>query len=468
MSLYDELKNYSDSDMYPFHMPGHKRQGMFMEAEKLDITEIHGFDNLYYPNGILNELKNVLVNGSTGGILAGIRTLTKFGDRVLIARNCHKSVYNAVELCGLKAEFIIPKPASDNGKELNIYGAVSPYDVEKKLWEFPDTTLVVITSPTYEGICSDIQAIAKICSSRGVRLFTDGAHGSHLSLHNAGSCYSKPMFFSKPATLDGADLTVMSLHKTLPALTQTALIDSRITDKQLLSELRENLSVFQTSSPSYVLLASAESALRFMDSRSAADMFCKRLKKFYAETADLHKLKILFNSDLSNHLHDCGKILVSTSDVTLSGYELSSILRERFLIETEMSAPDYVLALSTVADTDQGFERLARALREIDLECEYASDRKPSYLIRSVPKRTFIPFEKYKHKSKLIPLRQAEGCVAMDTIMAYPPGVPCIVPGEVFNSEIIDYISKIKNSGGEILCRSMSEYPFDRVNVAEL
>ena len=173
--LYDKLKNYSKSGIYPFHMPGHKRTDITEEGiipYNIDITEIHDFDNLHSPNGVIYEIQKkaaklynaknafILINGSTGGILSAIRSMTNQGDKILMARNCHKSVYNAAELFNLNVDYIFP----DTDSRYNILTSVSPYDIEDKLTKHNDEIrLVIITSPTYEGVVSDIKSISEIC-----------------------------------------------------------------------------------------------------------------------------------------------------------------------------------------------------------------------------------------------------------------------------------------------------------------
>ena len=471
--------------MYPFHMPGHKRKTMFGDGTcKLDITEIPPFDDLHHPGSIVSGFSHddgnfILVNGSTGGILAAIRTMTRPGDSVLIARNCHRSVYNAVELFGLKPHYIMPTVACDEWKDQNFYGEVEADEVERMLKKFPETTLVVITSPTYEGMCSDTETIADICHAHGARLFVDRAHGVHLTISNVFSCQTPRFYFAPPAKK--ADATVTSLHKNLPALTQTAMLSARFETPEMMAELRANLAVFQTSSPSYVLMASAGQALHKMESRNPAYKYWMLLRDFYNGTRELSKLKILFNKPLPdknylndselfaeiNPLHECGKILISTSETNITGYELADILREKYHIETEMATPDYVLAYTSVCDTKEGFDRLASSLREIDTTLESNSTEKTNYLIKSIPEQAFIPYEKYKHKTKRLLLEEAVGMISMETIMVYPPGIPCVVPGEVINHEIINHIRYIQKLGGHIYFDSYRDYNVDTVIVAD-
>ena len=483
--LYEKLIDYSNSDMYPFHMPGHKRNRQFVDStHQIDITEIPPFDDLHHPQDIVSGLscddgKFILVNGSTGGILAAIRTMTKPGDNVLIARNCHRSVYNAVELLGLKPHYIMPETARDDGKSLNFYGEINADEVDRMLNEYPDISLAVITSPTYEGMCSDTETIADICHAHGTKLFVDQAHGVHPTISKVFGCCSPRLFFAPPA--EKADAFVTSLHKNSAALTQTAMLISNL-DKEKTAQLRANLAVFQTSSPSYVLTASAGRALKMMESRNPAYRYALRLQKFYYDAKKLSKLKILFNYPLpekaylnyselfsENHpLHEAGKVIISSSDTDISGYELANILREKYHIETEMATPDYVLAYTTVCDTDEGFIRLAKALKEIDSVVNSSAAVKADYLIKTVPKQIFIPYEKYKYKTKRLLLEEAVGKVAMETIMVYPPGIPCVAPGEVISREIINHARYIQRLGGHVYFDSYREHRADTVNVADL
>ena len=224
--LYDKLKKYSKSGVYPFHMPGHKRNTALSDGTMpygIDLTEIDGFDNLHNAEGCILEVQNLaerlynvkkaflLVNGATGGILSAVRAMTNRGDKVLVARNSHKSVYNALEICGLEPEYIVP--AVDD--EFGINCSITPLQVEKAIVKNPNTKLLIITSPTYEGVVSDIKEICRIAHLHNVMVLVDEAHGAHFP-------FSKSL--PSEAVASGADAAVASLHKTLPSLTQTALL----------------------------------------------------------------------------------------------------------------------------------------------------------------------------------------------------------------------------------------------------
>ena len=221
--IEERLKELAQSHIYPFHMPGHKRAALeFSNPYSIDITEIEGFDNLHHPEGIIREAQEkaarlygarrtyYLVNGSTCGILAAISAAVPRGERILVARNSHKAVYNAVYLRQLAAEYVYPVDT-----RCGVQGQITPQQVEQKLAAFSDIKAVVITSPTYDGIVSDVAGIAEVVHRFGIPLIVDEAHGAHFGFHPA---------FPENAVKLGADAVIMSVHKTLPAFTQTALL----------------------------------------------------------------------------------------------------------------------------------------------------------------------------------------------------------------------------------------------------
>ena len=246
MTLLELLQDYSRNNALAMHMPGHKRNtslAPYLEAlgAALDITEISGFSNLHDPDGALAErMKDAaalwgskrawwLIGGSTAGLLAAIDAATQTGDKVLIARNCHKSVYNACMLCRLETAYIQPSLFPGH----SFADCITPEQVEAALLENADTRLVVLTSPTYEGLRSNLPAISEIVHRHGAVLLVDEAHGAHLGLSK---------FFPASAVTLGADIVVQSLHKTLPSLTQTAMLHL-CSDRVSAEELGFRLSV---------------------------------------------------------------------------------------------------------------------------------------------------------------------------------------------------------------------------------
>jgi len=373
--LYDKLKEYADSGVYPMHMPGHKRNEKFLlpcSPYKIDITEIHGFDDLHDPHEVLlitarlaADLYNsreafLLINGSTVGILAAIGASTERGDKILAVSNCHWSTPNAAELFGLEIVYITPEIDEASGVPCSI----SPAIVESALAKNPDIKLVVITSPTYEGVVSDIALIAEAAHNSGALLLVDSAHGAHLGFSDA---------FPKSATTQGADIVVISLHKTLPAMTQCSLLHvcSRRVDTAGIQKL---LSILQTSSPSYVLMASMDYCLRLLDSFST-ELFSTykiNLDCFSDSVVNLKKLSVLCHGRDPLHPEfydfDPGKIVIITKNTGLSSPMLADILREDYKIEIERVYEDYVIAMTSICDSEEGLMQLADALIAIDTD----------------------------------------------------------------------------------------------------
>jgi len=414
-SLLQKLTEYSKT-MIPFHMPGHKRRFLnSLIPYEIDITEIDGFDNLHELDGVLKETADLaksiygsvesypLINGSTCGVLAGIYALTRENKNILIARNCHKSVYNAAEILGLTPYYVLPEMY-----KCGIWGKVTAKSVEQKIKEHNIGT-VVITSPTYDGVISDISAIYNVCKKYGAYLFIDCAHGAHIfNLHNE------------------CDICVMSLHKTLPSLTQTAILNvySRNVDR---NRLKHGLSIFETSSPSYILLASIDECLRFV--RDNPDAFCEfseNLKNFYKEAEKLSNLKVA-------HFDDLGKIVVFSDDAK----KLKQLLKNE-KIEVEMVSDSYVLLIATVCDTRNSLDALLDALFKIDEKMSGVYDGKTAEFC--LPTTGIQISEALFEKGEFIDICDCCGKISLEYIWAYPPGSPVLVPGEVLSKEVIKYL----------------------------
>jgi len=355
------------------HMPGHKRNPAFMPPGRpfdIDITEIQGFEDLNEPSGDLRETAELaaqlygsdraflLVNGSTVGILAAIGALASRGEKILVAGNSHRSVENAASLFGLLPVRIHPAIDEHSGVPFS----VDPKEVKSELERDPGIRLVVVTSPSYEGVVSDVGAISAMARERGVPLLVDAAHGAHLGF--------SPGFPESPV-LAGADVVVMSLHKTLPALTQCSLLHV-CSGRANAEEIRRLLSVLQTSSPSYVLMASMDHCLRLLasDGERLFSAYARNLERFGDEIRPLKRLRILgkTGSDAGPGFFalDPGKVVIATRGTALSGVLLADILRTEFMIEPELACDDYAIAMTSVCDTAEGLGRLAKALLTID------------------------------------------------------------------------------------------------------
>ena len=446
--LTDELKRYAKSGVYPFHMPGHKRQPIGELPYQLDLTEIPGFDYLHDPQGCIRDIEHraerlyqaerafLLINGATGGILAAVRAMTRPRDKVIVARNCHRSVFHAIELCDLEPVYYLPDPIDGT----DIYGGVNPFLLDMLLREHPDAKLVILTSPTYEGVVSEIKWIAPICHRSGVRLLVDEAHGAHFPFSEA---------FPKPAVQCGADVAVVSLHKTLPAPTQTALLLT--SDPKAAPELQRQLAVFESASPSYLLMSGAEDCLRYVENHSFKE-YLTLLHDFYRRAKSLQRLHLLFDPESGGTPpFDPGKLVITTYGTDLTGKALAGLLRERYRIETEMESAHYVIAMTSVCDTKEGFHRLWRALKEIDAAVRCAEPDAAQAILTALPEKRFDPGEMRRFETETVPLAQAAGAVSADYVYAYPPGIPYLVPGEVVSAEMIDRINALRGAGVELL-----------------
>jgi len=398
--LQEQLIAYTSANGYPFHMPGHKRR--LAPADGLayawDVTEVPGTDDLHAASGILREAMDraaalygsgqtwFLVNGSTCGILAGIRALCPTGSSIIAARNCHKAVFHAIELQHLQPHWVYP----EIDKEFEIAGSIAPEQIEEQLELYPDARAVVLTSPTYDGVVSDIRSIANICHSRGAALFVDEAHGAHRGLPGRFLCVQPDQeqqrdsrgvsdLFGESALQLGADLVVQSAHKTLPSLTQTALLHLGAGSKLVTPrEIEQQLDIFETSSPSYLLMVSLDSCTSLLrsDGRELFRTWADNLTWFEHRTQDLKHIRIYgcgaekYRSHPAVFDFDRTKILIRVNPEDgrrlTSGAKLASLLEDSYGIVTEMHSGRNVLALSGCGDTREGFERLASALLDID------------------------------------------------------------------------------------------------------
>lgn len=451
--LYRQLENYRDSDFYPFHMPGHKRNrkaadGVLAEVYGVDITEIDGFDNLHQAQGILygaqekaaclygSEKTYFLVNGSTCGILSAVAAAVKRGGRLLMARNCHKAVYHAAYLQELKTCYLQPET-----EKYHMSGEVKPEAVERALKQYTDVEAVLITSPTYEGIVSDIGEIADIVHRYQIPLIVDEAHGAHFGFHEAYPVSSVKL---------GADLVIHSVHKTLPAMTQTALLHANgsLVDRM---RLERYLRIFQSSSPSYILMASIDSCIRFMEEDGG-----KRLGRLVQERSRLTDKagRCRYVKVLTEKTEPC-KLVISAIEGGMSGQELYDELREKYHLQMEMAADEYVLAILTLMDEPDGLDRLADALLEIDKKLR--EDEQKEQRIKGetgqaqkrldIPEAVMTIAEAYDRDWEKVVPAEGVGRIAAEFVNLYPPGIPLIVPGERLERELAEWIDTARGLG---------------------
>lgn len=447
-TLYNRLERYGDSDFYGMHMPGHKRNRGLIRNRipyELDITEIDGFDDLHHAEGILKEAEaraarlykadrtHFLVNGSTVGILSAILGSTKKGDKILVARNCHKSVYHGIYLNELEPVYIYPAY-----EKSGINGEISPDEVEKILERERGIRAVMIVSPTYDGVVSDVREIARIVHRYEIPLIVDEAHGAHFGFHP---------YFPENANTKGADVVIHSVHKTLPALTQTALIhlNGTIADRK---KIERYLHMLQSSSPSYLLMASIDVCMEFLEKRGQQEFetYVQELEKVRQRLENLKMLKLIRTKQ-----YDRSKLAISVKESQISSRELSQILREKYHLEMEMTAGDYILAMTSVGDTKEGLERFAAALEAIDAGLKGADMQAKS--IGSLP-RTELCLKSSeiidREDGVSVAWKESSGFISMEYAYLYPPGIPLIVPGEKMTEEVISCLEEYQKRGFSI------------------
>lgn len=488
MKLIDRLKEYGKSDFYAFHMPGHKRQEelgitLFPNPFSVDITEIDGFDNLHHPEGILKESMEraaavygadrtyYLVNGSTCGILAAISSAVSDGKKLLMARNSHKSAYHAAMLNRMETEYIYPEIIEESG----IQGEIEPGELRRILEADKENRIgaVFLTSPTYEGIVSDIKNLAEIVHERGIPLIVDEAHGAHFAFYEGeGENRQTGRLFPRSALQCGADLVIQSIHKTLPSLTQTAVLHLKegIADRE---RLEFYLRIYQSSSPSYVMMASIDNCIEYMagEGRKRLEQLGRRLEHWMEDAKQWSCLRVLDDHVLEENGafdRDISKLVVGISPQAekagINGTALAEAVRRRFHLEPEMCCDRYVLYMTSLMDSEESLFKLSAALTQIDKEIagalcmgrnegtegiseeteKHSGKQGTLTWTRDVPRRISMA-EAVNKKGRRIRLEDACGCISRGFLTVYPPGVPAVVPGEMISQETAELL--LKNAG---------------------
>ncbi len=489
--LLDKLDGLKENGRIPMHMPGHKRNvhllGNKLPIDK-DITEIDGFDDLHDAQDLLKRVQDeaarlygveksyMLIGGSTCGILAGIYAALKGRNpKIIMARECHKAVYHAVEINNLETVYLY-SALGENGILLNDYtkvkgiaaegakvaegskkaqvsrvaGGVKVAECEEKnaadvasykrtLEENKDAALLVLTSPNYEGIiCKNLKEIIELAHSYKIPVLVDEAHGAHLLLDEE--------LKESDAISCGADLVVMSLHKTLPAMTQTALLHLQ-GDLIKAENVDHALDVFETSSPSYILMASVAECIEYVknEGKSRYRKYKDWLEEFYAECRKLKHIRLLDGEMLKGAKKDPGKVVILGQ-----GRKIAECLRENYKIETEMSSTCYALAMTTLCDKKEDIDSLLKALRDMDEKYPELGDAPITKSCTIAPEKRMSIREALLADGETI-YTKAESdpkeMVSLEYIGAYPPGIPLVVPGEVITRELLEEIKGLEKAG---------------------
>lgn len=458
----EKLKQSLEPVKISFHVPGHKygqaQRCANFPAEPhflVDTTEIPGTDNLHEPEGIIKEAQKrasdfygsresfFLVNGTTSGILAMILASIEPGDTLLMGRDCHQSAYHGAYLAQAKLRWLIPQ--YDPKTMLNL--GIGKEDVENSLMLFPDIKAVVITYPTYFGICSDIKGIAEVCRAHGVLLLVDEAHGAHLVLSS-----ELPV-----SALDvGADICVQSTHKTLPSLTQSAMlhVGSGRVDREKLGWM---LRMVQSSSPSYLLMQSLDQAMTIasMSGKGEMERLLHALEAFRKRTSEIPGLEVIGNELIgrgSVGALDLSKIVINPCGMGISGGELSEQLRSSFGIQMELSTPWLSLGITSIGNTDRDIEELGRALETVAFRVEGKVPYENKGFLPTVEPVAVMEWREALRSEKCeMKLEDSDGYIAGAMVTPYPPGIPVLIPGECITKAMVEYLQTCREEGISVI-----------------
>jgi len=450
--IIDSLKKIVDKNIISFHMPGHKKgeiyrllgyENILENMYKLDTTEIPGTDNLHSPEECIKDsLKRAselfksdktlyLVNGSTCGIEASIMAAVNPKEKIILNRDCHQSVINACIIGDINPVYVSPSVNKDS----NTLAGVSFEDVKSVIDDNLDAKAIFLTYPTYFGNVFDLRTICNYAHEKNMVVIIDEAHGAHLGLSDN---------LPDTALSQDADLVIQSTHKTLPAFTQSSMIHikgNRIDMNKLLNMLR----ITQSSSPSYLLMASLEIAVDIYEKNGVELMekLLSNIEEFKGEVYSLENIKL-------DETKDYTKIFLNTKKLGITGHELESILRKRYSIQVELSNYYGVLLIATIGNTKDEFCKLKDALFEIDKIYKKEDNLKDVFYPIKLPKKVLSPRQAFYMDKKSVKIEDSIGKVSGEYIIPYPPGVSLVSPGEQITKEVIDYIIECKSKGMNI------------------
>ena len=483
--ITNRMKEYLEQRRYPMHMPGHKgamaNHNFLTERENfwgfdsvysVDVTEIPGLDDLHCPCDIIEQSMEAvanlygaehsfyLVNGSTAGNLAAVLAA---GGPYLVARNCHKSIFHALGLRETECEYMNPGLDQDG-----ICKGITVDDVTDGLLRMELRNIscrtIIITSPTYEGVGSDIGGIVKLAHKRGCLVIVDEAHGAHLPFMAHRTI--RGMEFMDSAIAYGADFVIQSLHKTLPSMTQTALLHTGNISETMLARVKYYLRVVQSSSPSYVLMLAMENGIAYMDSdagKKQMEQYFTNLSNFYHKIEAAEQKMTCFHFHTSAPPMDPSKIvIVIRKGILRTGHVLEKELREKYHIQMEMASLHYCIAMTSLCDDENAYFQLLEALSKIDRE--WAASAAVSSKPFSQLEEELWQFEAYQGRrgcsvSQALNCNTARidmddiravGCLSGDFVYLYPPGIPFLLPGEEITEKLFALLKNIREKGVEI------------------
>lgn len=450
--LFTALKEHAGRRPFQFHIPGHKA-GRAMDPEfrafigdqalSIDLINIGPLDDLMHPTGVIRDAQALAaeafgadatffsVQGTSGAIMAMVMATVGPGDAILVPRNIHKSVLTAIILAGAKPYFL--QPEIDH--ELGIAHGVRAETVAAGLAAHPEVKAVLVINPTYFGVATDLRAIAEIAHARRVPVLVDEAHGVHTYFHDG---------LPVSAMRAGCDLAATSVHKLGGSLTQSSILNVR---EGLVSarHVHAILSMLTTTSTSYLLLASLDAARRQLALHGRA-MLARALDLAGAARQRINEIPGLycFGEEVlrssATYALDPLKLTVRVADLGLTGYEMESLLRERYRIEVELSDLYNILCVISFGDDEAAVDELVRALAEVASRRPSRGNGRAHVAVPSTPRLQMPPREAFYAPSEVVPLRESVGRTIADMIMVYPPGIPVLLPGEVVTVDNIEYI----------------------------
>ncbi|WP_291653654.1 aminotransferase class I/II-fold pyridoxal phosphate-dependent enzyme [Clostridium sp.] len=457
--LFDALKEYVNRDTLPFHVPGHKK-GVGIDKEfknfigenpfKIDVTVFKLVDSLHHPTGPIKKAQELVadayeahasffsIHGTSGAIQAMILAVVNDGDKIIVPRNVHKSVTSGIILSGAVPVFM--EPVID--KKLGIAHGVTPETVEKTLKENPDAKAVLIINPTYYGVATDIKKIADIVHSYDIPLIVDEAHGPHLA-------FSEKLPMS--ALKAGADICAQSTHKIIGSLTQGSLlhVKSKYVNPKRVQQI---LNLMQTTSPSYIIMASLDCARRqiALEGKNLLEKtieLCKYTRDEINKIPGFHCFGEEVLGKPGSYSFDPTKLTISSRELGITGFELDMILADKYHIQMELSDFYNILAVGSFGDTKEGMDRLLSALREISNEYYGKKEPVQDFLdIPAIPTKILNPREAFYSDKISIPLNESIGKISGEFLLAYPPGIPVLCPGEEITQEVVDYVHDLKRA----------------------
>ena len=454
--IYDALQRYIENRIVSFDVPGHKQgkghkaltDAFGQKCISMDLNSSKPLDNLTHPTGVIREAEILaaeafrasqaflITNGTTAAVQNMIFSCCRQNDEIIMPRNVHKSVINAMVICGASPVYV--NPGID--PELGISLGMSVRDVKKAVSEHPDAKAIFVNNPTYYGVCSNLREIVRIAHDAGMLALIDEAHGTHL-------------YFGENLPLSamdaGADMSAVSIHKTGGSLTQSSML---LLGLEVETEsVRQIINLTQTTSGSYLLMASLDIARKnlYLNGKDIFEKVCSLSE--YARN-EINKIpgfrafaKEIINGDTVFDF-DTTKLSIHTRAMGLAGIEVYDILRDEFGIQIEFGDIGNVLAIISVGDRELEIERLLGALSEIARRFS----REPMNMLDHEyinPQVAMTPQQAFYANKKSVPINEALGKISAELVMAYPPGIPILAPGERLTSEIIDYIRYAKEKG---------------------